>query len=151
MMNKDRSRGTPAQRQATREDGFSLIELMVVIAIIAMLAAVVGYNVLGSFEDAERASAKAEISAFKSALIAYRVALKRFPTSEEGLNALVQNEKNRKFLDRSEIPLDPWGNPYVYKLEGSRDFTIISYGADGVPGGEENDADISSADLSADN
>ena len=75
---------------------------------------------------------------------------KKFPSNEEGLQALVQNDKNRKFLDRSEIPLDPWNNDYVYKIEGSRDFTIVSYGADGVPGGEGRDADISSANLSED-
>ena len=130
------------------EAGFTLIELMVVIAIIAMLAAVVGYNVLGSLEDAEVTVAKAEISTFKSALINYRVVFKKFPTNEEGLQALIQNEKDRKFLDRDSIPLDPWDNPYLYKLEGSRNFSIISYGADGVPGGSGLDADISSANLS---
>ena len=129
------------------EAGFSLIELMVVIAIIAMLAAVVGFNVLGSLEDAEVTVAKAEISAFKSALINYRVVFKQFPTNEQGLQALIQNEKDRKFLDRGQIPLDPWKNPYIYKLEGSRDFSIVSYGADGVPGGSGLDADISSTDL----
>lgn len=135
------------RRRRGSEAGFSLIELMVVIAIIAMLAAVVGVNVLGSLEDAEITAAKAEINAFKSALINYRVVFKKFPTNEEGLQALIQNEKDRKFLDRNEVPLDPWDNPYIYKLEGSRDFTIVSYGADGVPGGTGVDADLSSADL----
>lgn len=141
---KDRSE---MRRRRGSEAGFSLIELMVVIAIIAMLAAVVGVNVLGSLEDAEITAAKAEINAFKSALINYRVVFKKFPTNEEGLQALIQNEKDRKFLDRNEVPLDPWDNPYIYKLEGSRDFTIVSYGADGVPGGTGVDADLSSADL----
>ena len=136
------------RRRRGFQTGFTLIELMVVIAIIAMLAAVVGYNVLGSLEDAEVTVAKAEISVFKTALITYRVVFKKFPTNEEGLQALIQNEKNRKFLDRDEIPLDPWDNPYMYKLEGSRNYSIISYGADGVPGGSGLDADISSANLS---
>ena len=136
------------RRRRGSEAGFTLIELMVVIAIIAMLAAVVGYNVLGSLEDAEVTVAKAEINTFKSALINYRVVFKKFPTNEEGLQALIQNEKSRKFLDRDDIPLDPWGNPYLYKLEGSRDYSIVSYGADGVPGGSGLDADISSANLS---
>lgn len=136
----------PRRSRAT-DAGFSLIELMVVIAIIAMLAAVVGFNVLGALEDAEVTAAKAEISSFKSALINYRVVFKRFPTNEEGLQALIKNEKNRKFLDSSKVPTDPWDNDYVYKIEGSRNFSITSYGADGVPGGEGQDADISSADL----
>ena len=142
---KDRAE---TRRRRGSQAGFSLIELMVVIAIIAMLAAVVGYNVLESLEDAEVTAAKAEISAFKSALMNYRIVFKQFPSNDEGLRALVQNEKNRNFLTRSEVPLDPWNNDYVYKIEGSRDFTIVSYGADGVPGGEGRDADISSANLS---
>lgn len=139
---KDRT-GTRRRRS---EAGFSLIELMVVIAIIAMLASVVAYNVLGALEDAEVTVAKDEITSFRTALMNYRIVFKKFPTNEEGLQALVQNEKNRMFLDR--IPLDPWDNPYVYKLEGSRDYSVISYGADGVPGGSGLDADISSANLS---
>ena len=136
------------RRRRGFQTGFTLIELMVVIAIIAMLASVVAYNVLGSLEDAEITVVKAEISTFKSALINYRVVFKKFPTNEEGLQALIQNEKNRKFLDTNNIPLDPWDNPYLYKIEGSRNFSIMSYGADGVPGGSGLDADISSANLS---
>lgn len=139
----------PAVRRLRRrgEDGFSLIELMVVIAIIAMLAAIVGYNVIGSLEDAEVVAAKQQISQFKSALISYRVKFKRFPSTEEGLDALVNNEANRNFLDKKEIPLDPWGNPYMYTLDGTRDFEIKTYGADGQPGGTGNNADISSKDV----
>ena len=149
-MNGRKKNRNETRRRRGSEAGFSLIELMVVIAIIAMLAAVVGFNVLGALEDAEITAAKAEISTFKSALINYRVIFKKFPTNEEGLQALIQNDKGRKFLDRNQVPLDPWDNPYVYKIEGSRDFTIVSYGADGVPGGSGLDADISSADLSED-
>ncbi len=105
---------------------------------------------MGGLEEGERTTAKQQISHFKTALINYRVKFKRFPTVEEGLQALVDNEKDLNFLDRDEVPLDPWGNAYVYKLEGSRDFEIISYGADGQPGGDGIDADISSKDLSED-
>ena len=139
-----------AQRKRRRrlsEAGFSLIELMVVIAIIAMLATIVGVNVMDALGQGDRAKAMAEIKTFETGLLAYRVAFKKLPSTEEGLNALVSNEKDRNFLDVKKIPLDPWGTRYVYELEGSRDFTIISYGADGVPGGEGEDADISNHDV----
>jgi general secretion pathway protein G len=123
--------------------GFTLIELMVVIAILAMLAAIVGYNVIGSLEDAEITAAKQQITQFKSALISYRVKFSKFPSTEEGLNALISNEKGENLLDSKEVPPDPWGNPYVYTLDGSN-FVIMSHGADGQPGGTGNNADISS-------
>lgn len=148
-MNGRRKDRTETRRWRGSEAGFTLIELMVVIAIIAMLAAVVGYNVLGSLGEAEMTTAKIQIKNFQSALVAYRLAFKRFPSTEEGLEALVKNAKDRVFLDAKQVPLDPWGNRYVYTLEGSRDFTIMSYGADGVTGGEDENADISSADLSS--
>lgn len=149
-MNDEMKETNETRRRRASEAGFSLIELMVVIAIIAMLASVVAFNVIGSLEDAEITTAKTEISTFKAALVAYRLSFKRFPTNEEGLRALIENEKNRKFLDSNRVPKDPWNNDYVYKIEGSRNFTISSYGADGVPGGEGVDADISSANLSDD-
>lgn len=131
------------------EGGFSLIELMVVIAIIAMLAAIVGYNVIGALGKGEITNAKAQISNFKTALISYRLEFKKFPSTEEGLNALVDNEKGKNFLDQKEVPLDPWGNPYIYKLENNEPI-ILTYGADGSPGGEEENADISSDNLAGD-
>lgn len=136
--------------RVTREtEGFSLIELMVVIAIIAMLATAVGVGMFGALDDANVAKAKAEISSFKTALIAYKITFKKLPSSEEGLNALVNNSK-RNFLDADRVPMDPWGYPYVYTLEGRNKFTIVSYGADGSPGGSDLDTDISSANLAGD-
>ncbi|HIA47010.1 MAG TPA: type II secretion system protein GspG [Candidatus Hydrogenedentes bacterium] len=135
------------QSRAAREtEGFSLIELMVVIAIIAMLATAVGVGMFGALDDANVAKAQAEISSFKTALIAYKIAFKKLPASGEGLNALVNNPK-KNFLDANAVPMDPWGNPYVYTLEGGNNFTIVSYGADGTPGGSDLNADISSANL----
>ena len=136
------------RRQA--QAGFTLVELMVVVAIIAILAAIVGVNVLDSLEDASRAQAKAQIRSFKTALMSYRIAFKSFPSTSEGLQALVNNAKDRNFLEEETIPKDPWGEDYIYTLEGSRDFTIVSYGADKQSGGTGNDADISSASLSDD-
>ncbi len=133
-------------RTARETEGFSLIELMVVIAIIAMLATAVGVGMFGALDDANVAKAQAEISSFKTALIAYKIAFKKLPASGEGLNALVNNPK-KNFLDANAVPMDPWGNPYVYTLEGGNNFTIVSYGADGAPGGSDLNADISSANL----
>lgn len=139
------------QRRASRgTEGFSLIELMVVIAIIAMLATAVGVSMFSTLEDANRASAQGQISNFKTALIAYKIAFKKLPSTEQGLDALVNNSK-KKFLDAETVPLDPWSNPYVYTLEGSSSFTIVSYGADGSPGGTQENADISSANLAGNN
>ena len=136
------------QQRRHNAAGFTLVELMVVIAIIAALATIVGVNVLGALDEGDVASAKAQIRNFKTALTSYRIAFNKFPSSSEGLNALVNNPK-KNFLDSSSVPKDPWGNDYVYKLENNRPI-IISYGADGAPGGSGLDADISSEDLGAD-
>ena len=127
--------------------GFTLVELMVVIAIIAGLATIVGVNLFGALSESEVTEAKAQIRNFKTALTSYRITFNRFPTTQEGLGALVQNPKNKNFLDANQVPSDPWGNPYVYSSEGGKSFTIVSYGADGVPGGTGADADISSDNL----
>ena len=133
------------RRESGRGDsGFTLVELMVVIAIIAILATIVGVNVLGSMDDAGVASAQAQIRNFKTALIAYKLKYKRFPSTSEGLEALIQNDKGIKFLDASEIPVDPWGTQYDYTSDSSREFRIVSYGADGRAGGSSYDADIDS-------
>lgn len=135
-------------RRARRghDGGFTLIELMVVIAIIAMLAAVVGFNVIGALDDAQVTTAKQQIQNFKSALISYRVKFSKFPSTEEGLDALINNEKGVNLLDSKQVPLDPWGNAYVYKFEGGT-YVITSYGSDGQPGGTGDAADISSDSL----
>ncbi len=122
--------------------GFTLVELMVVIAIIAILATIVGYNVINSMDDAAVSQAKAQIKNFKTALMAYRLKYNRFPSTAEGLEALIKNDKGINFLDSKELPKDPWGNPYVYSSESSRQYSIISYGADGRSGGSGYDADI---------
>ena len=124
--------------------GFTLVELMVVIAIIAILAGIVGFNVLTSLDDANVSNAKAQIRTFKTALTAYRIRNRRFPTTSEGLGAIAS------FLDPPRVPLDPWNNPYVYTSDGST-YKIVSYGADGAPGGDGVNADISSDALDEEN
>jgi general secretion pathway protein G len=136
----------PPQRNERREEGFTLVELMVVISIIAILATIVTVSVLGVRDDANVSAAQAQIVNLKTALTSYNLAFGRFPTAAEGLDALIHNEK-RSFLDAQQVPLDPWDKPYIYTSEGPRQFKIISYGADGQPGGSSYDADISSDNL----
>ena len=141
------SKRQTCRRHSGCEGGFSLIELMVVIAIIAMLATVVAVNVLDALQTAEVTKAKADTKSFDSALVIYRIAFKEFPSTTEGLDALIHNSKDRNYIKAKSIPPDPWGNEYVYTLVDSRNYTIVSYGADGAPGGSDDDADISSDDL----
>lgn len=139
-MNEDTNR---KRRRGTA--GFTLIELMVVISIIAVLATIVGYNVIGAMDDASVAQAKSQIRSFKTALLAYRLKFNRFPDAAAGLGALLENEKGIKFLDSNVIPKDPWGNDYVYSSDSAREFHVVSYGADGRPGGSGYDEDIDSS------
>ncbi len=135
---------TQARRKATA--GFTLVELMVVIAIIAILASIVGYNVLGAMDDGNVAAAKAQIKKLETAIVGYKIKFKNLPDS---LDQLVRPPRGDSLLDAKQIPDDPWGNPYKYTVDGSR-FTIVSYGADGSPGGAEYDEDISSDNLQGD-
>ncbi len=134
------------RKRRSNAAGFTLVELMVVISIIAILATIVGVNVLGQMDEGNVAAAQAQIKNLKTALIAYKLKFKRFPDS---LDELVSNSKNIQFLDPPEIPDDPWGNPYNYRREGSK-FVISSYGADGAQGGSGLDADISSDKMTTD-
>ena len=127
------------RRVRSGNSGFTLVELMVVISIIAVLASIVGYKVLNSVDEGNVAAAKAQIKQFETTLVAYKIKFKKFP---ESLDGLVNPPSGEAIMNAKEIPLDPWGNPYQYQLEGSRKFTIISLGADGAPGGEDVDADI---------
>lgn len=135
---------TNKKRHPRNDGGFTLVELMVVISIIAVLAAIVGYNVLGSVDQGNIAAAKAQIKQFDTALVAYKIKFKKFP---EDLGALIHPPSGDPIMQAKELPLDPWGNPYQYQLDGSRKYTIISLGADGAPGGEDVDADIKSDEI----
>jgi general secretion pathway protein G len=128
--------------------GFTLLELLVVIVIIGLLAAYVGPKYFAQLGKSEVTVAKSQIEAFDRAVDTFRLDMGRFPTNEEGLTALnVQPANATKWNGpylKKDIPLDPWGHAYIYKIPGTKgDFEIISYGKDGQPGGVGDDADIS--------
>jgi general secretion pathway protein G len=130
------------------ESGFTLIELMVVILIIGLLATIVVQNLKGATDKAKRIKAEADISAFKTALDRYYLDNGSYPSSDQGLAALVSAPTNGKvpadyppggYIEK--IPNDPWGNPYAYQSDGDN-YVLKSYGADGVEGGTGKNADI---------
>ncbi len=124
------------------------MELLVVIVIIGLLAAYVGPKYFAQLGKSEVTVAKSQIEAFDRAVDTFRLDVGRFPTAEEGLTALNvkpadADKWNGPYL-KKDIPLDPWGHAYVYKIPGTKgDFEILSYGKDGQPGGVGEDADIS--------
>jgi general secretion pathway protein G len=127
--------------------GFTLIELLVVIAILAMLAAVVGVNVMGRLGKTKSQAAALQIADFEKTLDVFKLDIGRYPTNAEGLQALITRTSdsnwNGPYLKSGSIPADPWGNPYHYANPGpSGDIEIISYGADNQPGGTGENADI---------
>ena len=127
--------------------GFTLLELLVVVAIIGLLVGYVAPRYFGQIGKSEVNSAKAQIDALEKALDQYRLDTGRYPTGELGLNALVERPPNEPKWNgpylRKAVPLDPWGNQYLYKIPGERgDYDIVSYGKDRQPGGAGEDADI---------
>lgn len=132
--------------------GFTLIEILVVIVVIAILATLVAPNVFRHVGTAKDATARSQIEMLGAALDAYRLDNGRYPTTEQGLGALWQAPSSdprpsswRGPYLRKDVPVDPWKTPYVYVAPGPQSGTgydLTSYGADGKPGGEGDDADI---------
>jgi general secretion pathway protein G len=139
-----------ALTRRNRSAAFTLIEMLVVVLILAILAALIVPRVVNRTGDAKRAKAASDIATMSSLLQQYRLDNDNFPATEDGLNALrvaPSDAANWKGpYTTKEIPADPWGNEYVYESPGpdGQDFIIESYGADGAPGGEGDAADINS-------
>jgi general secretion pathway protein G len=135
------------KRVRKEERGFTFFEILVVITIIGLLAALVGPRLWGKISGAKQSAAKAQIELFGTALDAFRLDIGRYPTTEEGMKALREKPSGADnwqgpYLPK-EIPLDPWKKSYVYRSPGEHgDYDIISYGADGVEGGEGESEDV---------
>ena len=138
-----------------RQGGFTLIEVMVVIAIIGGILAMVATNIIGSADDARIKTTKNQIKLVEGALDMYKLHNYRYPTTEQGLEALVQkpnsapepkNYQNGGYLKGGKLPQDAWGNEFLYFSDKGQ-YEIISLGSDGSEGGEGDAADISSQEL----
>ncbi|WP_255325582.1 type II secretion system major pseudopilin GspG [Sphingobium sp. 15-1] len=137
------------------EAGFTLVELMVVIVIIGLLATIVAINVIPATDTARVEKAKADISTIEQALEQYRLDNLTYPSTTDGLQALIsppasltQPQRYRRGGYIKKLPNDPWGRPYAYAVPGRKGaFDISSLGADGQPGGENENADITSSEL----
>jgi general secretion pathway protein G len=132
--------------------GFTLIELMIVVVILGLLATMVMPKILDKPEQARRTKAKVDLRSIESALAMFKTDTGRFPTTSEGLQALVANPGLRNYgqdgyLER--VPTDPWGNRYIYLSPGvhRKDYDLVSYGKDGEQGGTGDGADIESWNL----
>ena len=137
--------------------GFTLIELMVVIVILGILAGLIIPRIMGRPEEAKQLKAKMQIESLETALKLYKLDNGMYPDTEQGLQALIEqpetgiipkNWRKQGYLEKGRLPKDPWGNEFVYLCPGAHgDYDIISYGADGVPDGEDKNRDINSWEI----
>jgi len=137
--------------------GFTLIELMVVIVILGILAGLIVPRIMGRPEEAKQLKAKMQIESLETTLKLYKLDNGMYPDTEQGLQALIEqpetgivpkNWRKQGYLEKGRLPKDPWGNEFVYLSPGAHgDYDIISYGADGVPDGEDKNRDINSWEI----
>ncbi len=136
------------QPPATAEAGYTLMEILVVLAILAMIAAFAGPRVIGYLGSARGDAARVQINNLEAALDLYRLEVGRYPNAQQGLQALLTAPPDTPgwrgpYLDKAEGLIDPWGRPYGYRIpESGADYQIFSLGADGQEGGEDENADI---------
>lgn len=140
----------------SNDKGFTLIELLVVILILGLLIGIVGPKLIGRGDDAKVSAAKIQIESLSSALKMYKLDNGVYPSTEQGLEALVslpqsgtppKRWKEGGYLEKSKVPQDPWLNDYIYMSPGAHgDFDLLSYGADGVAGGDGYNKDITNWD-----
>ena len=139
-------------KKQKKETGFTLIEIMVVVIILGILTAIVAPNIIGRVGDAQISAAKQDIRNIESAFRLYRLDNFNYPSNEQGIKALTtkpvgQNTRNWKGPYLNRMPLDPWGNQYLYMHPGLHgEIDIYTYGRDGRSGGSEDDADIGNWD-----
>ena len=141
--------------QQTR--GFTLIELMVVIVILGILAGLIVPRIMGRPEEAKQLKAKLTIESLETSLRLYKLDIGAYPTTEQGLTALItapgagdmaNTWREGGYIEKGKVPKDPWGNDFIYLSPGVHgDYDIISYGSDGVPGGDGKDMDINSWEI----
>jgi general secretion pathway protein G len=140
-----------ADKMRARQRGMTLIEILVVLVLIGIVLGIVGGNFIGKGEKAKADAAKIEIGQISQTLDLYKLEIGRYPSSQEGLQALISAPAgvanwNGPYWKKSTLPKDPWGNEYKYLAPGSKGpYDIVSLGADGKEGGEGPDKDISSA------
>jgi general secretion pathway protein G len=140
-----------------KNGGFTLLEIIVVVFILSILTAIVAPKIVGRTDDARITEGKVQIKNFETALKLFKMDNGFYPDTQQGLDALVEKPSSGRippkyreggYLEQKKIPMDPWGNPYVYVSPGLHgDYDIFSYGADGTEGGEGKDADIKSWDM----
>ncbi len=145
-----------AMKRNKNTQGFTLVELLVVVMIIAILGTVVGVQFAGKTYQAQKSAVIAQMGNFKTALQMYRLDAGQLPTQQQGLHALCERPVTRPlpvryakegYLESRSVPLDPWNNEYVYLIPGREGeiYEILSYGKDGEPGGIDEDEDLSSS------
>jgi len=137
--------------------GFTLIELMVVLVILGVLATLIIPRIMGRPEEARRIKARVDIQSLETALKLYSLDNGAYPSTEQGLQALVEAPstgtlpkawRDGGYLEKGKVPKDPWGNEFIYLSPGNHgEFDLVSYGADGAPGGEGKDEDVANWDL----
>lgn len=141
----------------SNKKGFTLIEIMVVMVILGILAGLIVPRIIGRPDEARRMKAKIQIQSLETALQLYKLDTGDYPSTEQGLPALVEPPSTGElakawreggYLEKGKVPMDPWGNDYIYLSPGTHgDYDIVSYGADGISGGEGKNEDINSWDL----